>query len=225
MKKQFVSLAVAMGLAMSLLSDESPVTSMAKSFRLYTSGATVPTYANALPDWAITFREGETVSVTPPGGGAAIQLTGSNGTATFTPTSGGIWKLANSNGEVALVGVGWEVHNDTPASVESVADSFAADTVGEGPNRKLKMRETPPVAYSGDDWAGDISKAATLTFTPPEGSGLNPTTLSKSNPGTGAQSFTFNKVGDWTVTLTFSNGTTRTAIITIERSGFIIIVK
>ena len=83
----------------------------------------------------------------------------------------------------------------------------------------------PPVAYSGDDWAGDLSKAATVTFTPPEGSGLEATTWNKANPGTGAATFTFNAKGVWTVTLTFTGGSTRTANITIENAGFMLIVR
>ena len=185
--------AAAAGAALSLPADDAPVTSAAKPFRLYTSGAAVPAYADALPDWAITFRDGETVTVTPPGGGAGIQLTGSNGTATFTPTSGGVWKLANSNGETALVGVSWGVHADAPAPSSGATATFAADTVQDGPDRKLKKDEAPPVAYSGDNWHGDLSKAATVTFTPPEGSGIDATTWNKT--GTGADTFTFNAKG------------------------------
>lgn len=223
MKAILVLAAVAAtGATLPLSADEVPVTSAAKSFRLYTSGAAVPTYANALPDWAVTFRDGETVTVTPPGGGAAIQLTGSNGTATFTPTSGGVWRLAKSNGETAFVGVGWEVHNDAPASVESAAGSFGADTVGDGPDRNLQRRETPPVAYSGDNWAGDFSKAATLTFTPPDGGEAQTPTLDPL--GTGVKSFTFNKSGEWMVVLTFADGTTNTAIVKIKNAGFMLVV-
>ena len=83
----------------------------------------------------------------------------------------------------------------------------------------------PPVAYSGDDWAGDLSKAATVTFTPPEGSGLEATTWNKANPGTGAAAFTFNAKGVWTVTLTFADNTTRTAQIDIQTAGFMLIVR
>ena len=50
----------------------------------------------------------------------------------------------------------------------------------------------PPVAYSGDDWKGDLTKASTITFTPPEGSGLEPTTWNKT--GRGASAFTFSSL-------------------------------
>ena len=84
-------------------------------------------------------------------------------------------------------------------------------------------REAPLVAYSGDDWHGDLSKASTITFTPPEGSELAATTWNKT--GRGASAFTFNKNGVWTVTLKFADNTTRTAQIDIQASGFILIVK
>ena len=95
--------------------------------------------------------------------------------------------------------------------------------MGEGPDRKLKNSETPPVAYSGDDWKGDLTKAATITFTPPDGSGLAATTWNRT--GKGAEPFTFNAKGVWTVTLKFADNTTRTAHIDIQSSGLMIIVK
>ena len=108
-------------------------------------------------------------------------------------------------------------------------DVFARDSKGKEYDIEIQREndgaEPKRARYNSALMDANALKAATLTFTPPEGSGLDPTTLSKSNPGTGAQSFMFNKVGDWTVTLTFANGTTRTATITIEKTGFVIIVK
>ena len=100
---------------------------------------------------------------------------------------------------------------------------MALDTLAEGPHRKLKKSEVPPVAYSGDDWAGDLSKAATVMFTPPEVSGLETTTWNKT--GKGAEAFTFNAKGDWTVTLAFADGTTKTATVTIKSTGFTLVVR
>ncbi len=100
---------------------------------------------------------------------------------------------------------------------------YTADSTQPGPDRKLTKREVPPVAYSGDDWKGDLTKASTITFTPPEGSGLEATTWNKT--GTGAQSFTFNAKGVWTITLTFADNTTRTAQINIQTAGFVLVVK
>ena len=75
------------------------------------------------------------------------------------------------------------------------------------------------------DWHGDLSKAATVTFTPPEGSGLEATTWDDLPGGNGARAFTFNARGVWTVELKFADNTTRTAHINIQASGLIIIVK
>ena len=219
--------AVAVGTALPGVADVETVTSAPATFRLYLDEDATYALSSAedFATWLVTWRSGETVSAESADGTAYTLSGGAGATSAALPNKGGVWTLTNSVEGVARVGVPWTVFNDGGDFSESSAVGWFVDTVQDGPDRKLKKREVPPIAYSGDDWAGDISKAATLTFTPPEGSGLNPTTLSKSNPGTGAQSFTFNKVGDWTVTLTFSNGTTRTAIITIERSGFIIIVK
>ena len=67
--------------------------------------------------------------------------------------------------------------------------------------------------------------AATVTFTPPEGSGLEATTWDDLPGGNGARAFTFNARGVWTVTLTFADNTTRTAQIDIQTAGFVLIVK
>ena len=134
----------------------------------------------------------------------------------------GVWRLANSNGGSALVGVAWGTF-DSQWREASTDASCRMHTEGEGPDRKLKKSEAPPVAYSGDDWKSDLTKASTITFTPPEGSGLEPTTWNKS--GRGASAFTFNKRGVWTVELKFANNTTRTAHIEIPVTGLTLVVK
>ena len=201
------------------------VMSSTRTFALYTSAAATPTFAltsGALSSpFLITYREGETVSVTSPSG-VTTMLSGVGGKIEYAPPSGGLWTFTNSSGETARVGVDWRVHDDAPAPVVSTA-SFAADAVGVGPDRKLKRSETPPVAYSGDDWAGDLSKVAKVTFTPPEGSGLANTTWNRT--GKGAEPFTFNAKGVWTLTLTFADNTTRTARIDIQAAGYSIIIR
>ena len=138
--------------------------------------------------------------------------------------AGGVWHLANSNGAHARIGIAWAVFDDGGTLAETSAGTgFIADAAQTGPDRKLKKSEVPPVAYSGDDWTGDLSKASTITFAPPEGSELAATTWNKT--GRGASAFTFNKKGVWTVTLKFADNTTRTAHINIQASGFMIIVK
>ena len=207
------------------------VTSDAVAIALHTDDAALRFSSAELAAKQVTYRAGETVTLTAPDGTTATVVAdaAAAGGATLAVGAGGLssdglWRLDNSNGSVAFVGVAWETFG---AAWRQAGDgrSMALDTLAEGPDRKLKKSEVPLVAYSGDDWTGDLTKASTITFTPPEGSGLEATTWNKTNPGTGAQSFTFNAKGDWTVTLTFADGTTKTATITIESAGFMLIVR
>ena len=167
---------------------------------------------------------GETVVATAMDGTGATLSGGAGATSAPLPSRGGVWTLANPAQGVARVGIPWTVFNDGGTyGANASAAGFVADMAQTGPDRKLTRRETPPVAYSGDDWAGDLSKAATLTFTPPDGGEAQTPTLDPT--GTGVKSFTFDKVGDWTVTLTFADGTTKTATVTIQKTGFMLIVR
>ena len=181
-----------------------------------------------------TYAAGETVTATSPSGvaTAVVSSPASDGTVDLQQgaggpiNAGGVWHLANSNGAHARIGIAWAVFDDGGTLAETAAGTgFIADAAQAGPDRKLKQSEVPPVAYSGDDWAGDLSKAATVSFTPPEGSGLEATTWDDLSGGNGARAFTFNAKGVWTVTLTFADNTTRTAHIDIQASGFMLIVK
>lgn len=219
-------MAVTSSVILPLFAGEDIATSEAVSFRFNTvSPIIIDSVADkdAFSDWPISYRTGETVTVTSPSGETTtlVSSAAADGAQAYVPTSGGLWTFANSNGDTAAVGVSWAVYGEE-WSLDATS-SLMLHTEGEGPNRKLKRSEAPPVAYSGDDWAGDLSKAATLTFTPPEGSELAATTWNKT--GRGASAFTFNKKGVWTVTLKFADNTTRTAHIDIQASGFIIIVK
>ena len=205
------------------------VTSDAVAINLHTDDAALRFSSAELAAKQVTYRAGETVTLTAPDGTTATVVAdaAAAGGATLAVGAGGLssdglWRLDNSNGSVAFVGVAWETFG---AAWRQAGDgrSMALDTLAEGPDRKLKKSEVPLVAYSGDDWAGDLSKAATITFTPPEGAGLGATTWNKT--GKGAEAFTFNAKGDWTVTLAFADGTTKTATITIESAGFMLIVR
>ena len=207
------------------------VTSDAVAINLHTDDAALRFSSAELAAKQVTYRAGETVTLTAPDGTTATVVAdaAAAGGATLAVGAGGLssdglWRLDNSNGSVAFVGVAWETFG---AAWRQVSDgrTMALDTLAEGPDRKLKKSEVPPVAYSGDDWTGDITKAATVTFTPPESSGVEATTWNKTNPGTGAQSFTFNAKGMWTVTLTFADNTTRTAYSDIQVSGMMLIVR
>lgn len=75
------------------------------------------------------------------------------------------------------------------------------------------------------DWSGDLSKAATVTFTSPGGSA---TTWSKA--GTGADTFTFSERGTWKVELWYEGSDTSgdpdaTAKIDISTGGFMLIIR
>ena len=181
-----------------------------------------------------TYAVSETVTATSPSGvaTAVVSSPASDGTVDLPQgtggpiNAGGIWSLANSNGAQARIGIAWAVFDDGGTLAETSAGTgFIADAAQAGPDRKLKKREVPPVAYSGDDWAGDLYKAATVTFTPPESSGLEATTWDDLPGGNGARAFTFNARGVWTVTLTFADNTTRTAQIDIQTAGFMLIVR
>jgi hypothetical protein len=202
------------------------VTSEAFTFKLRTGDGTAAMSSADLATWPVTYRAGETVTLTSPAGASTTPVSGAaaNGETALAGAfnADGVWRLANSNGGSALVGVAWETFGASWREASADA-SCRMHTEGEGPDRKLKKRETPPVAYSGDDWKGDLTKASTITFTPPEGSGLEPTTWNKT--GRSAEAFTFNAKGDWTVTLAFADGTTKTATISIESAGFMLIVR
>ncbi len=100
------------------------------------------------------------------------------------------------------------------------ASVYPVDSRLSGPDRVTKRRDALPVAYTGDNWIGDASKASTLTFVSPEG---ETTTLNLA--GTGAQPFTLNKSGDWTVHLAMADGTTRDATLTVIGEAFIFTVR
>ena len=173
----------------------------------------------------VTWQTLETVTVAGPDGAttAVADSASARGSYTFTPTVGGVWTLSNSMSGTVYVCVPWSVNGDSYESAPSAATAYVVDLEQEGPNRKTHRRDTLPlVAYSGDDWVGDLAKAATVTIAPPSGSGLETTTWSDLAAGNGARSFAFNVAGRWTVTLTFADSTTRSAIIDVRNSGLII---
>ncbi len=237
MKTWYMIFAAACAVAMPAFADgedpEEPVepaairvTSEAVTFKLRTGSGTATMSSADLATWPVTYRAGETVTLTSPAGASTTPVSGAaaNGTTELAGAfnADGVWRLANSNGGSALVGVAWGTFGSQWREASADA-SCRMHTEGEGPDRKLKKSEAPPVAYSGDDWKGDLSKASTITFTPPEGSGLEETTWNKT--GRGASAFTFNKKGVWTVELKFANNTTRTAHIDIRATGFVLVVR
>ena len=226
MKKLLPLLAVAASAVLPLFADDeyavTAATSPAQTFALYTSAAATPTYAltsGALSSpFNITYREGETVSVTSPNG-VTTALSGSGGTIVYVPASGGLWTFANSNGQTAFVGVDWSVHDDASAPATGTANLVWLETVDEGPDRKAKSTDRPSVAYSDATFAGSSTGTVTLTLTSPAG---DVTTYTKAS-GENAKSVRLTK-GVWTVVLTSSAGTS-TAHITVTPGGMILIIK
>ena len=165
-------------------------------------------------------RVGETVTATSPDG--SVTTLDSSSLASIL-NAGGVWTLANSVQGSARIGVAWAVYGDGGLLASGAfADPYAVESKHAGPDRKVLVCGAPPVSYTGDNWIGDLAKASTVTFTPPEGSGLDATTLNLT--GTGVRSFTFPKSGTWTVRLVeATTGTVRLAKISV-RGGFTVIV-
>ncbi len=166
-------------------------------------------------------RVGETVTATSPDGSVTTLVSSSLASVL---SAGGVWTLANSVQGSACIGVAWAVYGDGGLLASCVFDdSYTVESMHTGPNRKTLSHSAPAVSYTGDNWIGDVAKASTVTFTPPEGSGLDATTLNLT--GTGAHSFTFLKTGEWTVRLVeMATDVVRVAKISV-REGFTIIVR
>jgi len=218
----FGALAAATGAVFCASAGEDLVTSAAYgSFHMDTSGKpiVVPSQAaiGELP--RVTYRAGETVAATAPDGGSVPLVASaapSAGTVAFAPTTGGLWRLVNSNGETALVGVAWSVFNDGWSLDLGSLSPFVMHTKGDGPDRRGVDYQFPPIAYSGDGWIGDSAATSTLTFIPETGESSSLDDLT----GTGTTGISeagrsFNEAELWTLRLAMSNGTTLEATIRI----------
>ena len=169
MKTWYMILAAACAVAMPTFADvdgegEEPaairVTSDTVTFKLRTGDGTAAVASTDLATWPVTYRTGETVTLTSPAGASTTPVSGAaaNGTTELAGAfnADGVWRLANSNGGSALVGVAWGTF-DSQWREASADASCRMHTEGEGPDRKLKRSEAPPVAYSGDDWKRDFA--------------------------------------------------------------------
>ena len=175
-----------------------------------------------LATWPVTYRAGETVTAIAPDGGSVALVASaapSAGGVSFSPTTGGLWRLVNSNGKEVPVGVSWSVYGEAWSLDFTSTAPIKAHTVGDGPDRKARRQDIPPVAYSGDDWVGGLD-AATLTFAPPSG---EPTVLARS--GTGVEDFRFSVPGVWTVTLEMADGVTLESHLTVAEAGLLLFVR
>ena len=145
--------AVAVGAALPGVADVETVTSDPVTFRLYLDEDATYALSSAedFSTWLVTWRNGEAVGAESADGTAYTLSGGAGATSAALPNKGGLWTLTNSVEGVARVGVPWTVFNDGGDLTASSAVVWLVDTVLDGPNRKLKKAEAPPVAYSGDD--------------------------------------------------------------------------
>lgn len=170
----------------------------------------------------VTYRAGETVAAIPQSG-ARVDLVPtaapSAGTVAFSPDADGVWRLENSNGAVAILGVPWGVFGGGWSQSFGTESSFKMHTEGKGPNRGGKYRSFPDVAYSGDSWRGVSSAESALRIVSPNGVVTNQVLA-----GTGATPFTFRSLGAWTVQLTMEDGTILESVINVF-GGFVLSYK
>ena len=214
----FAAIAVATCATIPLMAGEDLATSATyESFYLDTSGRQIVVSSQsdlaALADKPVAYLAGETVTVVAPDGGnvALVTSAAADGDAAFSPTSGGLWQLVNSKGQVVPVGVTWSVFNDGWSLDLDTSSPFGMHTKGEGPNRRGRASEFPAVAYSGDGWLGDAAATSTLTITPPTGEAS-----SQNFVGTDAAPFSFDRIGRWNVRLDASNGATYEATLYVS---------
>ena len=214
----FAACAVATGAALCASAGEDIATSAAfGSFHMDTSGAPIVMSsagdASLMTDWPVTYRAGETVTATAPDGAVSTLASSAAaaGSVAFAPTAGGVWRLENSNGDTALVGVGWSVFNDGWSLDLGSLSPFVMHTKGDGPDRRGRVNTFPAVAYSGDSWLGDSVATSTLTFTPPNG-----VASSQNLTGTGTTPFSFDDAGLWTVRLDSADGASYEAEILVS---------
>ena len=172
-----------------------------------------PAALDAFSNWRIGWGAGETVTATAPDESVTTLAdhAAEAGSVAFSLRTAGNWTLSSSGGGT----VSFEIASSAFVDVSSQpSGAFAMDTVGAGPNRAVKAGRNPPVAYSGDHWRRDASKAATLTFTPPPNSNRAATTLNFT--GTGSTPFKLSGNGDWTVRLAMADGTALDAVVNVD---------
>ena len=211
----------ATALTLSVLADVPLATSSPATFCLNTVDSppfavTSAAEAAEFADYPLTWHDGETLTVEAPDGTVTAFATdaASAGSRALALASGGVWRIVSSEEGTAYVCVPWSVFGDGGlVCSSSAAGHFAVDLLESGPHRKMSDRVSPPIAYSGDDWCNE-STMSTLTVTPPEGGGA--ATVYDALMGTGVQPFLFNKTGRWTVVLAMEDGTTRTAVVSVN---------
>ena len=213
--------------------DEMAATASDFTFQINTKDGAAWSYvADGVADFPVTWRKGETVTVTDKSGteasGYPATAAASDGSQTFSPAAGGKWTLVNSESGTAYIVAPWDQDEiGTTIATGTTLSDIGVDTVQTADNgtggidRRGKMRELPGyVAFSGDEWVGAAGQSCTLKFTAPDS-----TVTSVEKSGTGALTFVLDKPGTWTVELVVGGTTVRKAEVNATTSGFILIVK
>jgi len=202
--------------------------STSPAFSLYTTDGTTYSAVSvaeiaALPP--VVWLEGDTVTQTSPAGVVTVLAADASTTGSVSIASslvaGGIYEFVDSVWGSAKVCIPYTVFGEvgnTIASTASALSGYIVDSRQSGPDRRTSVFDAPPIAYSGDEWGGDATKAATLTITPSAGEA---TVLELE--GTGVTPFNFD-VGAYTVTLSTDGFPTRTAEINVN-GGLALIFK
>lgn len=190
-------------------------TETAAAFDVWTSADA--TYAamsaDELSTMQVSYFADETVSATAWDGSMKmlVEFADSSGSVAFSPERGGVWTLVNSAQGTARIGVPWSVFQDGGDLAQSVdSPAFGVNSMQEGPNRKTRREDVLPVAYSGDDWCGDASKASSLTVLSPDA-----TETAMSFSGTGTESFGFDKLGRWKFSLQMADESVKEASVLV----------
>jgi len=222
MKRISLAVAVVAALASAGRADVNE-TSSPVSFRIDTTG---PAYSVVSLEEAascpVTWRKGETVTVVAPNGTETTLVSdaASAGYANFSLSGGGLWHFSNSVSGSAVVGVPWSVHNDGGSLMTSASQAGLIDTAKEGPDRRMVLNKTMPVAYSGDGWLkADPSAASTLTFTSPSGD-----STVENLAGAGGVPFHPTQRGTWTLSLAYGT-TTLTADVTVNPMALVVTLR
>ena len=116
----------------------------------------------------------------------------------------------------------YEMREADPSGAVFVSSAVTAffDTELPGPDRRAYVKESVPVAYSGDWWRlPTATGASTLTIIPPSG-----TAQTTSLTGTGTEPFTGETVGKWKLSLTVGSETVD-AWVTLRGKGFQVFIR
>ena len=223
MKRISLSVALVAALASAGRADIN-VTSAQVNFRLDTTDAAyvVRDQSEVASLHPITWRRGETVTVVSPSGVTTTLASdaASAGSANFTLTGGGLWHFTKSKAGSAVVGVPWYVFGDGGELVTSASQAGLIDTAKPGPDRRMVLGKTMPVAYTGDGWLNaSPSAASTLTFASPSGA-----STSTNLTGNGGVAFKPTTRGTWTLTLGYGS-TTLTADVTANPMALVLTVR